>query len=189
VQVGFSRAKNLVVGDCGAFSGNLLRNFWESIGLPPNASAVPQCAYLGQTTANASSLYTVFRRNSSATGNSFTWRVNINTTQSAPDRNVGFDAGKIGIAGGEIKADPNSLSAPAADGDVFGCFGCSATPSGVILWQKTTSAGSAGWADIQSASNFSTATTPHTDSRWHVDSLPGPFVVHHTCDPNHAYGC
>jgi hypothetical protein len=155
---------------------------------PPAALARPT---LDVVPTNASNLYSVYRRNQSATGNSTTWQANINSGY-VDDRNVGFDAAKIGLAAGEIQTDPNAFNFGPADGDVYGCYGCAATPNGVIGWQNTTTAGSAGWTTITSATNINPASPTwagKTDDRWTVQDLPGPFAVHHVCDPSHRWGC
>ena len=86
----------------------------------------------------------------------------------------------MAVAGGEIINRP-FFDRP--DGEVWGCFGCTATPVGVVPWQRTTVYGNQGWVTIESAQNI---TGSRTDGRWQVDSLPGAFKVVHHCDRQHT---
>lgn len=139
----FGRTNHMSVAACGnSPSDGRLYNFFESKDKPTN---IQQCAFLGPVTQSASNLYSIYRKNSSGTGNFTTWQVNINGAQ-VHVRNVGFDGAQIALASGELTTDAIVFQLFGhIDGTVYGCYGCSATPLGVIGWQWTTLDSSSGW--------------------------------------------
>jgi hypothetical protein len=184
VQTGFGRTLRRPHPFCGDSPGTAIVNFWEYI-KPPAGGADYRCAWGATTPLGSAQAYAVYRRNQSATGNTTTWQVNLNGVEQAQAL-PGFDAALRAIAGGEIVNPDGILPFDRPDGKVYGCYGCVATPLGVMLWQRTASAGNAGYVNINSANNITEPPFTST-SRWTVGNLPGAFEVSHRCDGRH--GC
>jgi hypothetical protein len=166
-----------------------LYTFYETIAPGFGGQRVQECEWLDQTARGESNLYTVYRVLTQRFGNSSTWQANINGREKSV-RFMPFDAAPRSVAGGEIG---NEQAPPRIhpDGNVYGCYGCTATPKGMWGWQRTTVAGSSQWQNINSATNITQAIfgDSKTDGRWVVGSLPGPFSVSHECSDEQPTGC
>jgi hypothetical protein len=197
IQTGFGRAYGLNVGNCGpAPTHSRIYRFFESM-TKSGGSDSQQCSWL--TTAlprGNASLYTVYNRALSEAGASDIWRVRINGTALEPhERALGYSSARLVLASGEIKSSLTIYSATGdkPDADVYGCYGCTATPLGLIPWQFTERSGSTGWTAI--TENESNDITPansggRSDDRWTVTPITnGAFSVRHRCFSDQRYGC
>jgi hypothetical protein len=104
---------------------------------------------------------------------------------------MGIDGMALAVASGEIVGDSPIYNFTYPDGKVFGCYGCTATPLGLVPWQRTTSAGSRGWFNVSSGA-IDITDPAKTDGRWQVTPIPtggGAFSIYHECYSDHRLGC
>lgn len=184
IQMGYGRMRNFQVNHCTVLHPVDGRDYYfyesiQSLATPTARRLSALCEFRDLAPLNQTHLYSVYRRalESSLT----TWRGNFDGVLFH-ERDVRFDAAKLGLVGGEFVSSNWQLP----DGDMFGCFGCSnPSPKGLIPWQFTTSAGSAGWTNISPD-----ATTVRNDDRaWLIsDFSPTGFVIRHFCSGRIA-GC
>jgi hypothetical protein len=196
IQTGFGRTNRVFIGACGySPPDDKLYTYYETLAPPlggTQPTVIQDCAWLSVAPRGRSNLYTVYRKRQAATGNQTTWQANINGRRRTV-RQMGVDGMEVAVAGGEL-IHKQAVPTYYPDGRIYGCFGCTATPLGVIRWQRTTAVGSSGWFNITSAQNITSALELYgqpvaTDDRWQVGPLPGAFEVFHPCDPDHRYGC
>jgi hypothetical protein len=193
IQVGFGRAYRINIGNCGLTAEeNKLYTYFESMTVSGGGES-QVCQWLDRIPLKATRLFTVYRRNQSAAGNTTTWRTRIDGADDIHTRNVGFDTASNVEAGGEIAADWaifDFVCCP--DGELWGAYGLTPSPKfGIRPWQLTQAAGSSGWRAV-APSEAEDVTTENAiqDDRWTITSTSASaFILKHVCHPDHDFGC